>query len=70
MAGNVVDLCPVGALLDKDFLHRQRAWYLTKHDAICTRCATGCNIYLGGEPRADLAIPAPVQPAGQRLLDL
>jgi NADH-quinone oxidoreductase subunit G len=45
LAGNVVDLCPVGALLDKDFLHRQRAWFLSKHDTICTRCATGCNTY-------------------------
>jgi NADH-quinone oxidoreductase subunit G len=44
LAGNVVDLCPVGALLDKDFLHKQRAWFLSKHDSICTRCATGCNI--------------------------
>jgi NADH-quinone oxidoreductase subunit G len=44
LAGNVVDLCPVGALLDKDFLHKQRAWFLSKHESICTRCATGCNI--------------------------
>ncbi len=44
LAGNVVDLCPVGALLDKDFLHKQRAWFLSKHDSICTRCSTGCNI--------------------------
>jgi NADH-quinone oxidoreductase subunit G len=44
LAGNVVDLCPVGALLDKDFLHRQRVWFLSKHDAICPRCSTGCNI--------------------------
>jgi NADH-quinone oxidoreductase subunit G len=44
LAGNVVDLCPVGALLDKDFLHRQRAWFLSKHDAVCTGCASGCNI--------------------------
>jgi NADH-quinone oxidoreductase subunit G len=44
LAGNVVDICPVGALLDKDFLHRQRAWFLSKHDSICTRCSTGCNI--------------------------
>jgi NADH-quinone oxidoreductase subunit G len=45
LAGNVVDLCPVGALLDKDFLHKQRAWFLSKHDTVCTRCATGCNTY-------------------------
>jgi NADH-quinone oxidoreductase subunit G len=44
LAGNVVDLCPVGALLDKDFLHKQRAWFLSKHDSICTRCSTGCNV--------------------------
>jgi NADH-quinone oxidoreductase subunit G len=44
LAGNVVDLCPVGALLDKDFLHTQRVWFLSKHDSICTRCSTGCNI--------------------------
>jgi NADH-quinone oxidoreductase subunit G len=44
LAGNIVDLCPVGALLDKDFLHKQRAWFLSKHDSICTRCSTGCNI--------------------------
>ena len=44
LAGNVVDLCPVGALLDKDFLHQQRVWFLSKHDSICTRCSTGCNI--------------------------
>ena len=44
LAGNVVDLCPVGALLDKDFLHKQRVWFLSGHDTICTRCSTGCNI--------------------------
>ncbi|WP_165221498.1 molybdopterin-dependent oxidoreductase [Aquisphaera insulae] len=44
LAGNVVDVCPVGALLDKDFLHNQRVWFLAKHDGLCTRCSTGCNI--------------------------
>jgi NADH-quinone oxidoreductase subunit G len=44
LAGNVVDLCPVGALLDKDFLHKQRYWFLSKHYSICTRCSTGCSI--------------------------
>ena len=43
LAGNVVDICPVGALLDKDFLHSQRVWFLAKHDTVCTRCSTGCN---------------------------
>ncbi|QEH33747.1 NADH-quinone oxidoreductase chain 3 [Aquisphaera giovannonii] len=46
LAGNVVDICPVGALLDKDFLHKQRVWFLSRHDGICTRCSTGCNIQI------------------------
>ena len=28
LAGNVVDLCPVGALANKDFLYKQRVWFL------------------------------------------
>lgn len=44
LAGNVVDLCPVGALLDKDFLHKQRYWFLSRQESVCTRCATGCNL--------------------------
>ena len=44
LAGNVVDLCPVGALGDKDFLYQQRVWFLKSHDHICAGCATGCSI--------------------------
>jgi NADH-quinone oxidoreductase subunit G len=45
-AGNVVDLCPVGSLLSKDFLHKARAWELDKVPSICTGCTQGCNISL------------------------
>src|SRR2546422_69659 len=45
-AGNVVDLCPVGSLLSKDFLHRARAWELDKTASICTGCSPGCNVTL------------------------
>src|SRR5881394_899173 len=45
-AGNVVDLCPVGSLLSKDFLHKARAWELDKTASICTGCSQGCNITL------------------------
>jgi NADH-quinone oxidoreductase subunit G len=43
-SGNVVDLCPVGSLLSKDFLHRARAWELDKTASICPGCTQGCNI--------------------------
>jgi NADH-quinone oxidoreductase subunit G len=45
-AGNVVDLCPVGALLSKDFLHKARAWELDKSASVCTGCSQGCNVTL------------------------
>ncbi|MBL8827322.1 MAG: ferredoxin [Planctomycetaceae bacterium] len=44
LSGNVVDLCPVGALCDKDFLYSQRVWFMKKHAGVCTGCATGCSI--------------------------
>jgi NADH-quinone oxidoreductase subunit G len=43
-AGNVVDLCPVGSLLSKDFLHKARAWELDRAPGICTGCSQGCNV--------------------------
>lgn len=42
-AGNVVDLCPVGALLSKDFLNKARAWELDRAPTVCTGCSQGCN---------------------------
>jgi NADH-quinone oxidoreductase subunit G len=45
LSGNVVDLCPVGALGDKDFLYQQRVWFMKRHKQVCTHCATGCSIW-------------------------
>ena len=45
-AGNVVDLCPVGALLSKDFLNKARAWELDRTASVCTGCSQGCNVTL------------------------
>ena len=41
LAGNVVDLCPVGALCSKDFLYKQRVWWLKTADSVCPNCSTG-----------------------------
>jgi NADH-quinone oxidoreductase subunit G len=43
-SGNVVDICPVGALLDRDFRFQCRVWYLSKTDSVCPGCSRGCNI--------------------------
>src|SRR5580658_3416040 len=46
LSGNVVDLCPVGALLDKDFLFKQRVWLLKQTPSISPVDSGGENIYL------------------------
>jgi NADH-quinone oxidoreductase subunit G len=46
LSGNVVDLCPVGALCSKDFLYKQRVWYLKDTPSVCPNCSTGCSVHL------------------------
>jgi len=41
---NVVDICPVGALLSKPFLHKARVWYLKPTRSVCPSCSRGCAI--------------------------
>ena len=52
-SGNTVDVCPVGALLNRDFRFTSRVWYLNKSPSICTGCANGCNLYV--ESRGNVA---------------
>ena len=42
---NTVDICPVGALLSRDFRFRARSWFLSAAPSVCTGCSRGCNIY-------------------------
>jgi NADH-quinone oxidoreductase subunit G len=46
LAGNVVDICPVGALCSKDFLYKQRVWFLKEQKSVCPECSTGCSIHV------------------------
>ena len=42
--GNMADICPVGAITEKEFRFKRRVWKLKKNRSICTGCSTGCNI--------------------------
>src|SRR5438067_1353875 len=46
LSGNVIDLCPVGALTSKPFRYTARAWELRQHDGIAPHDSIGSNIYL------------------------
>lgn len=46
MSLNTVDICPVGALIDKRFLYEARVWYARKTKSVCPSCSRGCNIQI------------------------
>jgi len=43
-SGNVVEICPVGALTSKSFRYKTRVWQIKTTPSICPNCADGCNI--------------------------
>lgn len=46
-SGNVIDLCPVGALTSREYRFQSRPWDLVQNtESICPLCSQGCNIIL------------------------
>jgi NADH-quinone oxidoreductase subunit G len=43
-SGNVIDICPVGALTEREFRFQCRVWYLSSQASICNGCSRGCNV--------------------------
>jgi len=54
LSGNLADICPVGALLDKPSHDVARPWEMTRHTSTCTQCPQGCDISI--ESRGDEVI--------------
>jgi NADH-quinone oxidoreductase subunit G len=46
LSGNVIDLCPVGALTSKPYRFTARAWELTQQDTIAPHDGVGSNMHL------------------------
>ena len=44
-SGNVIELCPVGALTSTEYRFRARPWEITNIPSVCTLCPTGCNTW-------------------------
>ncbi len=65
LAGNVVDLCPVGALCSKDFLYTQRVWYMKTQRSVCPDCSTGCSVYVDGNKDIVYRLRPRYNPQGQ-----
>jgi len=49
-SGNVIDVCPVGALTDRTFRFKSRVWFLDPMDANrgCTRCSGRVTVWMFG----------------------
>ncbi|MBI4669819.1 MAG: (2Fe-2S)-binding protein [Elusimicrobia bacterium] len=45
-SANAADICPVGALTERDFRFKARVWYLSSAPSVCNGCSQGCNISL------------------------
>jgi len=43
---NVIDLCPVGALLSRPNLYKARVWYTQPTPSVCPGCARGCTVQI------------------------
>ena len=46
LSGNVIDLCPVGALTSKPFRYSARTWELTRKPSVSPHCGLGSNLTL------------------------
>lgn len=46
VSGNIIDLCPVGALTSKPYRFTARAWEQTQHDSVAPHDCLGSNVYL------------------------
>ncbi len=46
LSGNIIDLCPVGALTSKPFSFQARAWELTQSDSVASHDGVGSNVHL------------------------
>lgn len=46
LSGNIIDLCPVGALTSKPYRFTGRAWEMRQHPSIAPHDCVGSNIYV------------------------
>jgi NADH-quinone oxidoreductase subunit G len=45
-SGNIIELCPVGALTSRNYRFRARPWDIEDSGSVCTLCAAQCNVSL------------------------
>jgi len=62
-SGNVIEICPVGALTSRTYRFRARPWDIVTQKSICSMCSNGCNLYLDSRSGQIVRINARENPA-------
>ena len=57
-SGNIIELCPVGALTSRPYRFRARPWEIEGAGTVCALCPAQCNVTL-----ADVTRQSPSRPA-------
>jgi NADH-quinone oxidoreductase subunit G len=62
-SGNVIEICPVGALTSRTYRFRARPWDIVTQKSVCSLCSNGCNLYLDSRAGQIVRINARENPA-------
>ncbi len=61
-AGNLVDICPTGALTDRTYRFKSRFWDLQEAPSVCPHCSLGCAVIPGARYRELQRVRAGINP--------
>ncbi len=61
-SGNIVELCPVGALTSRPYRFRARPWDIEDAGSVCTMCPAQCNVTLTVRDERALRVLARINP--------
>ncbi|MDQ3811142.1 MAG: molybdopterin-dependent oxidoreductase, partial [Chloroflexota bacterium] len=62
-AGNTIELCPVGALTNRQYRFQARPWDLVRTPSVCNGCAVGCNLEVHSRSERVLRVVSRENPA-------
>ena len=69
-SGNIIDICPVGALTNRVARFAYRPWEIDRTPSICTHCSIGCNVRMDSRTHSVRRIVGRENMQRQRPVDL
>ncbi len=69
LSGNMIDICPVGALTSKPFRYSARTWELSRRKSVSPHDSTGANLIVQVKNNKVMRVAAAGERRRQRMLD-